>query len=338
MVLAEGTGYSVQLGTLYLKIQNNVWMGRSTFQLGKVKRLGEDLLTIVAWMYYVEGQTQEDIAGELGLSRVKVSRLLSEARKAGIVQIRITRSLPEHYALKKSLQKKYSLKVVAVAEGRQSLGQLGVEFFFRLVEEHNPRRIGLGWSTTVSTMARYMTRDVAPKCPKCFVHDLAGSYIGQKNPYSISWLVAEAMEAYYVPLPVPVLVENVQILKEPTIEKALEGASAVDIALVGIGCVGNQSMLLKTGLVSPDTMEDLQARNALGEVLMRFFDKNGYPVKTPLDERIVAIHWEAIRKIPLFIVMAAGEEKIPLLQAALKGGWLSGLITDAYTAKRLLEG
>lgn len=297
----------------------------------------EDLLTLVSWMYYMEGQTQESIAKELGLSRVKISRLLAEARKQGIVQIHITRTLPEYYTIKKELQKRYGLKIAAVARDKQSLGEVGLDILLNLIQRQKPCRIGLGWSTTVSMMAPYIVRGKFPKCYECYVHDLAGSYIGQRNPYSISWLVAEALEAHYVPLPVPVLVENAQILKEPSIFKALEEASRVDVAFVGMGCMGNRSTLLKTGLVPQSIMDDLGERGVLGEVLMRFFDENGRPVATPLDERIVSISWRAIKDIPLFIVMAGGNEKIPPLRAALKGGWVTGLVTDLNTAKSLLK-
>lgn len=297
----------------------------------------EDLVTIAAWMYYVENQTQERIAAELGLSRVKVSRLLAKAREQGVVQFRITRPLPEYYALRKELQKRFRLKLVAVAKDRSSLGTLGADVLLHLIEERKPKRIGLGWSTTVSMMASHITGATHLKKRECYVHDLAGSYVGLRNPYSISWLVAEVLEAHYVPLPVPVLVENPQVMKESTIERALKEASEVDIAFVGMGCMGARSTLLKTGLVSKAIMDNLEAKGAIGEVLMRFFDENGRPIRTPLDERIVSIGWEAIEKIPLFVVMAAGEEKIKPLKAALKGGWMSGLVTDKDTAKKLLE-
>lgn len=298
----------------------------------------EDLLTIVAWMYYMDDYTQQQIAQELGITRTKVSRLLSAAKNRGIVQIRITQSLPDYYVLEKELKRHFGLKVAVVApEDRKLLGQFGAEFLLRFISEHKPCRVGLGWSTTVSSMAPYLIRKSTQSHQKCSVYDLTGSFIGQRNPYSISWILAEAIYAQYIPLAVPVLVENPSIKEEPSIKRALKEASEVDIAFVGMGCMGQESTLLKTKLVSSDTMKELQEQNCVGEVLMRFFDDQGRPVQTFLDDRVVSIDWNAIRRIPLFVVMASGKEKILPLKAALKGGWVSGLVTDVYTAKTLLE-
>ncbi|WP_041083669.1 sugar-binding transcriptional regulator [Thermotoga profunda] len=297
----------------------------------------EDLLTIVAWMYYMDEYTQQQIAEELGITRTKVSRLLSAAKSQGIVQIRITHSLPEYYVLEKELKRRFGLKIAVVApEDRNLLGQFGAESLLRFISEHRPCRVGLGWSTTVSSMAPHLIRRNIQLSHKCSVYDLTGSFIGQRNPYSISWILAEATGAQYIPLAVPVLVENPSIKEEPSIKRALKEASEVDIAFVGMGCVGQESTLLKTRLVSKETMEQLEKLNCVGEVLMRFFDENGKPVRTPLDDRIVSIDWDAIQRIPIFVVMAVGKEKVSPLKAALKGGWVSGLITDVYTAKSLL--
>ncbi len=298
----------------------------------------EDLLTIVAWMYYVDEYTQQQIAEELGITRTKVSRLLSAAKSQGIVEIRITQSLPEYYVLEKELKRRFKLKIAVVApEDRNLLGQFGAESLLRFISEHKPSRVGLGWSTTVSSMAPHLIRRNMQIYHKCSIHDLTGSFIGQRNPYSISWILAETIGAQYVPLAVPVLVENPSIKEEPSIKRALEEASEVDVAFVGMGCIGQESTLLKTKLVSQETMRQLEKQNCVGEVLMRFFDDQGKPVQTPLDDRIISIDWKAIQKIPVFVIMAAGKEKVLPLKAALKGGWVSGLITDLCTAKSLLE-
>lgn len=298
----------------------------------------EDLLTIVAWMYYMDDYTQQQIAQELGITRTKVSRLLSAAKNQGIVQMRITRSLPEYYVLEKKLKKHFGLKIAVVApEDRNLLGQFGAESLLRFISEHRPSKIGLGWSTTVSSMAPYLIRKTMQTYHKCSVYDLTGSFIGQRNPYSISWILAEAICAQYIPLAVPVFVENLSIKEEPSIKKALKEASEVDIAFVGMGCMGQESTLLKTKLISEDMMKKLEEQNCVGEVLMRFFDSQGKPIQTFLDDKIISIDWNAIQKIPIFVIMAAGKEKISPLKAALKGGWVSGLVTDIYTAKSLLD-
>jgi DNA-binding transcriptional regulator LsrR (DeoR family) len=46
-------------------------------------------LLAAARLYYLEGQSQADIATRMGTSRSNVSRMLTEAQKQGIVEIRI---------------------------------------------------------------------------------------------------------------------------------------------------------------------------------------------------------------------------------------------------------
>ncbi len=48
-----------------------------------------DAMMQVARRYYEGQATQAEIAAELGLSRMKVNRLLRQAREAGIVDVRI---------------------------------------------------------------------------------------------------------------------------------------------------------------------------------------------------------------------------------------------------------
>ena len=46
-------------------------------------------LALVARRYYLEDKKQSDIAAELGVSRPLISRMLSEARELGVVEITI---------------------------------------------------------------------------------------------------------------------------------------------------------------------------------------------------------------------------------------------------------
>src|SRR3954447_1114472 len=53
-------------------------------------RFDPSMLYAVAKLYYLEDATQAEVAAQLGTSRATVSRLLSEARRQGIVKIQVT--------------------------------------------------------------------------------------------------------------------------------------------------------------------------------------------------------------------------------------------------------
>ena len=297
----------------------------------------EELLAVVAWLYYKEGLTQERIARRLGLSRVKVTRLLARAREEGVVEFRITRPLPERFRLEEALLRRFGLAGAVVAEGERDLGPAAAEF---LARELAPGcRLGLGWSTTVRRMAPYL---YAPRGPLGGeVVELVGSFLGQENPYSISARAAEALGCRLVPLPAPVLLSNPRalaaLLEEPGIRRGLEAARGTRLAVVGVGRLDPEGTLVKTGMLTREEAERLRQEGAVGDVLMRFFDANGRPLATSLDERVLALGWEDFLRIPRRVAVAAGPAKVPVLRAALAGGLFTDLVTDAATARALLE-
>ncbi len=302
-----------------------------------------ELMITAAWLYYHDGLTQEQIAQELGISRVRVTRLLQRARREGIVQIKITRSLPLQYRLERELRQAFPLENAIVVRTRHTrddtlnaLGQAGAEYLQRIV--FPGCRLGLGWSTTVSRMAPYLTPP--PAHIPFTVHELAGSMVGQTNPYSISWRVAETFRVPLETLPVPILVESESareaVLQEPRIRQALENARLCDIAFVGVGSTDEKSTLMRLGLLTGDQMNRLRERGAVGDILMRYFDDQGRWIPMPWDERLITLAWEDIRRIPQKVIMAEGRNKVPALLGALRGHLCHTLITDSATAEALL--
>ena len=304
----------------------------------------EELVTVAAWLYYKEGLKQEEVARRLGVSRVKVTRLLARARREGVVQFHVTRPLPESFRLAAELRRAFGLEDAVVVPGgagleasRDALGAAGAAYLLARLEPQGS--VGLGWSATVGRMAPYLHQ--SRRLPGCTVRELAGSYLGQANPYSISGPLAAALGCRLEALPAPVLVESAAaraaLLAEPRIASALAGARQSRIAVVGVGQADQQSTSVRTGMVSPAEMAAINAAGAVGEVLMRFFDAAGRPVATPLDERVLAVSWQDFLQIPHRVAMAAGPAKLPALHAALSGGLFHALITDTDTARRLLD-
>lgn len=302
-----------------------------------------ELMVVAAWLYYHDGLTQEQVARELGISRVRVTRLLQRARREGIVQIRITRPLPVQYHLERELRRVFNLQDVIVVRTRRTreetldaLGQAGAEYLQHAI--FPGCRLGLGWSTTVSHIAPHLT---PPPTPVPFtVHELAGSMVGQSNPYSISWRVAEVFRVPLEPLPVPILVDSPAareaVLREVRVREALEHARQCDIAFVGVGSTDKESTLVRLGLLTEEQMALLRERGAVGDILMRYFDEEGQWIPLPWDDHLITLTWEDIQRIPQKVIMAAGRNKVSALLGALKGGLCHTLITDTETAQALL--
>ena len=68
-----------------------------------------------AWLYYVEGLTQSDVAKKLGVNRIMITRLLSEARARGEVIIRIKSNIAPLLELQRQLEEAFGLDQAIVA-------------------------------------------------------------------------------------------------------------------------------------------------------------------------------------------------------------------------------
>jgi DNA-binding transcriptional regulator LsrR (DeoR family) len=139
----------------------------------------------------------------------------------------------------------------------------------------------------------------------------------------------------------PVLVDSPDIkdamLRDGSIRAALESASSSELAMVGIGTLDESAPLISYGHISPKDRRRLLASGAVGGMCTRFFTPEGEPVHV-LDDRLIAIEWDELKRIPLVIAMAAGLEKRDAILGALQAGCINVLITDESTARAVLKG
>lgn len=299
-------------------------------------------LLIAANLYYVEEMTQGEVADKLGLTRVTITRMLKRARAEGLVQISVKRPLPELYRLGLDLERRFRLKVAIVAPSRETaeeteetVGKAGAELLERLIEPGC--RIGVAWSATVSALLPYVRR--SSRRPGK-INELAGTYLSAETPYGVSWQLAEKLGVSVESVPMPVLVRDGRVketmVQEPAIGKALEDAAKVDFAFVGLGNVSRDSSVWRTGYIGEDKLDELTAKGAVGDVLMRYYGPTGDYIPMSFEEKTVSLEWEAIRAIPLLVAMAFGEGKVAAIRGALAGGIIGGLVTDRRTAELLL--
>lgn len=118
-----------------------------------------ELLVRIARMYYEHGLNQQEIAERVGLSRSRISRLLTEAREAGIVQVTIVDEFKEEHELGGKLAAMYELKravVCPISESstkslRWHLGQAAARLLKEIVRDGDV--VGVTGGTTMLEMA-----------------------------------------------------------------------------------------------------------------------------------------------------------------------------------------
>ena len=97
-------------------------------------------------------------------------------------------------------------------------------------------------------------------------------------------------------------------------------------------------MLAASGNVfSAKELKSLSDRGAVGDICLRFFDADGAPVVTPLNERVIAIELADLKRVDRVVGIAGGRRKFAAIRGALRGRRINVLITDRSTAERLVK-
>ncbi len=300
----------------------------------------------VAKLYYEGSKTQQEIARMLGVSRVKVHRILNQARDLGIVEIKIHTPANEKFTEQEhQLVLQHNLRdalVVPAAEGEEPIYHSLAKGAARwLASKLKPgTRIGLGLGRTISYLPTYFNVSSQVECN--FTEIVGGSLenSGGIAKYNVTSKLADIAGGRAELLYAPNMVSNPalrqSLVSEPAVADALERARSCDIVLQSVGTVDETAILYVEDRIERADLERLQAAGAIGDALGHYFDVNGQPISTFMDDRIIGIGLEDLKNIPWSVVVAGGEEKHAVVQAALRGGYFNVLITDTVTAGFLL--
>ena len=89
----------------------------------------EEQVARIAWFYYHDGLTQSEIIDRLGLTRLKVSRLLEKGHQSGIIRVQINSRFEGCLEYETQLRRQFSLQHVRVIPGLADAdvgGRLGI--------------------------------------------------------------------------------------------------------------------------------------------------------------------------------------------------------------------
>lgn len=306
----------------------------------------EFLAQIATW-YYEENLSQEEIAQRINRSRSMVSRLLQEARERGLVEIRVHYPLKTDTDLERSLRQAFDLAqawVLADPPGDyetllRRLGELGARCLQQQLRDGI--HIGIGWGTALYQVVRGI--HTSPLRDAVVIQIIGSVGYGDPvvdGPELARWL-AQKLGATSRFLHAPLIVENEELagalLQERTIAETLALAREVEVALVGVGTVESSlSSLRRAGYLTEDELRALKEAGAVGDVVARQLDARGRLLDHSLNRRVIGIDLESLRAIPMVVGVAGGVVKAPAILAALRGGYIDALVTDATTASNVL--
>lgn len=306
------------------------------------------LLADVAEMYYLEQKNQAEIAKTVGVTRSMISRMLTDARKSGIVEIRIQRPLQSDPELENLLKEKFGLKdvLVVVSHHRsgerltRTLGNAGAQMLARYLAPQ--KTLGLAWGTSISATVDAFE---ASGLMSLKVVQLVGAMGAHNMEYDGHDLVSRIVEklggeAYY--LNAPYLCQSAEMAKSLLETKSIRETIAVgkktDVALLGIGTTSlDHSSFYLAGYVTRRELDELRREGAIGDVCGLHFDINGHPACDDFCERLVSIRRPDLLSIPVRLGVAGGEGKVDAILGALRGRYVNVLVIDNLTARNVLE-
>ncbi len=307
-----------------------------------------ELLAQIASMYYEQELTQNAIASELGLSRVKIYRLLKEAKAKEVVQIKVNWPTARDITLEAALQQRFGLKEALVLKTTtrnntpilQRLGQLGARYLERILEDEMTMAICLGSSTYEVINA------ISPSFQaKIRVAQAMGSMpfaMQELDSAALARQLAQKLGGEVLYLSSPLMADSpaaAEVLRsQREIERTLAAARRADVALVGIGNLEPAtSGFVKAGFISPTELDALVTDGAVGDVAGQIFTITGELHPCEYNQRLIGITFDELCQIPITIAVARGLNKVKAILGGLRTCAIKVFCTDDETARQVLS-
>ncbi|MBK0329217.1 sugar-binding transcriptional regulator [Rhodobacteraceae bacterium F11138] len=298
-----------------------------------------------AWLYYIEGMTQSDVAKRLGVNRITITRMLSEAKRRGEVVIRIQSDLAPITAMQKQLEDRFGLSHAIVAPFAEPEGDPTRVIAYAAggyVSEimRSNLTVGVGWGRTLHAMLPFIE---GRSLEGVRVVSLLGGIAQARrfNPAEFAWQFAELFDAEGYLISAPAIVDCAQtrhaLLEHCGLDQILEMAENCDVALISCGGISSLTTSYRLGHVSEAERQSMVDVGAIGDVLYNFIDTNGEPVEHPVNDRAISMSMARLKRVRETVLISGGPEKVDIMLATLKSLKPSVLITDEVTATSLLE-
>jgi DNA-binding transcriptional regulator LsrR (DeoR family) len=222
----------------------------------------------------------------------------------------------------------------------RELGPVAAECLIRCIS--GDEVIATAWGTSILAMVNALPYRSWPNVTIVQLLGGLGPADTLEHSAELTQHLARKLGAKLRLLPAPGIVasrEMAQALRsDGQISTVLDLAAKADVALVGLGVPIPDSIVLRTAtILNQADLERLQELGAVGDIALRYMDKDGNPLGLEIDERIIGLTIEQIRKIPRVIGIAGGKDKHRMIRAALRGKILDVLVTDLSTAEALLS-
>lgn len=297
------------------------------------------------WLYYIAGNTQEEIASKLGVSRQSAQRLVSLAMSEGLVKVRLDHPIANCLELAARLKSAFSLDFAEVVPSDETststtigVAQAAAMEIEKWLRSPDPIVMAIGTGRTLKAAI-----DQLPKmeCPQHRIVSLTGNITpdGSAAFYNVIFNLADTVKARSYPMPLPVFAtsreERDLLHKQPMIKTTLDLAAQANVTFLGIGDLGNDAPLYQDGFITEAELKALQKSGGVGEIVGWSFDRDGRVIEGMTNDRVASAPIPS-REKSLVVAIAKGLKKLPGISGAIRRRIINGLITDEVTAEALL--
>ncbi|WP_410012339.1 transcriptional regulator LsrR [Sodalis sp. C49] len=301
----------------------------------------QELLARIAWFYYHDGMTQGEIGEQLGLTRLKVSRLLEKGRQSGVIRVQINSRYEGCLELENQLLERFDLRharVLPALPQRDMSQRIGIGAAQEIMKQLQPQQLlAVGFGETAMSTLQHLSGFITSQQIRLV------TLSGGVGPYMTGIGQLDAACSVSI-IPAPLRASSASVAEifrqERSVQDVMLTACAADIAVVGIGSLSQrrEATIMRSGYISEGEQLLFGRKGAVGDILGYFMQRNGeLTAAMPIHQELIGISLRDLDNIPLVIGVAGGVEKAEAILAALAGKHINALVTEESTVRAMLD-
>ncbi|MCP8896165.1 sugar-binding transcriptional regulator [Shinella daejeonensis] len=300
----------------------------------------------VAWLYFIGDQTQQEIARRMNITRLKVNKIIGQVRESGHVQVTVSLPLSDCIELAEKVSARYGLAEAVVVpdldnyiEQKRVIGEAAGLLASGFIEGRDTG-IGIGSGRTLSFAVRSLRARLKPEG---WIVGLTGGVTSGSatNTFEVATAFARAIGAECHYLTAPIYCANPEsrnaLLLNDELTDVLARTEIADVGIVSCGPLAHDTSLTQIRVVK-DNLDAVLKQGAVGEFMGCFLDARGQPIDHFLNDSIIALPPDKLKLKPVSVLVSGGIQKIPIIRAILRAGYVNRLVTNEGVARALLQG
>jgi DNA-binding transcriptional regulator LsrR (DeoR family) len=264
-----------------------------------------------------------------GIVQIKIDDVSSYGKELG-------RKIVETYGINEAIVVPQSYSAEA---DKEKVGQTAASYIESILS--TGMLIGLTWGTTIYSIVKNIKPNSFLKADVIQLVGGTGNKTNDTDANLMAHNLSKALNGDSYILQAPFTVQSKVLrdllMEEPHIKNHFKKIKSIDIAIIGLGSTKPElSAQFRSGHISIEDSEKLIKEGAVGDICGSYIDINGHLCHSTLNDKMMAISLDDLKRIPCVIGVASGEKKSDVILGALRGRYIDVLITDEKAAQSIL--